>query len=79
MCCRQKTVEQKTWCPCENGADGRRGTARGVWCGNCLWLRMGQNLQEVLTLFITPQPSTLTRFLIVICIQIQAEEPAVAL
>ncbi|BDA50698.1 hypothetical protein COCOBI_16-3740 [Coccomyxa sp. Obi] len=47
---RQKTVEQKTWCPCENGMNGRRGTARGVWCGNCLWLRMGQNLNEVLPL-----------------------------
>ncbi|KAK9917271.1 hypothetical protein WJX75_002601 [Coccomyxa subellipsoidea] len=48
--CRQKTVEQKTWCPCENGINGRRGTRRGIWCGNCLWLRMGQNLEEVLPL-----------------------------
>ena len=47
---RQKTVDEKTFCPCAGGVNGRRGTARGVWCGNCLWLRMGQNLHEILPL-----------------------------
>lgn len=44
---RQKTIDEKTWCPCANGVNGRRGTGRGIWCGNCLWLRMGQNINEV--------------------------------
>ena len=47
---RQKTVDEKTFCPCVGGVNGRRGSARGVWCGNCLWLRMGQNIHEILPL-----------------------------
>lgn len=48
--CRQKTVDEKTFCPCAGGVNGRRGTGRGIWCGNCLWLRMGQNIHEILPL-----------------------------
>lgn len=37
--CRQKVIGEKTYCPC--------GDASGIWCGNCLDIRMGENLDEV--------------------------------
>lgn len=46
---RQKTTDVKTHCPC---GDSRKappgGRGRGVWCGYCLEMRMGENLDEVL-------------------------------
>ena len=36
---RQKVTGEKTSCPC--------GDASGIWCGNCLDIRMGENLDEV--------------------------------
>ena len=46
---RQKTVDVKTECPCYH-TRGRMagGRGRGFWCGTCLNIRMGQNLDEVL-------------------------------
>jgi hypothetical protein len=38
--CRQKTIDSKTWC---NGC----GDGTGIWCGNCLFIRIGENLNEV--------------------------------
>ncbi|KAL3155874.1 hypothetical protein ABBQ32_012876 [Trebouxia sp. C0010 RCD-2024] len=46
--CRQKTVDQKTYCPCYNST--KRivgGKGRGFWCGSCLYIRMGENIHEV--------------------------------
>ena len=45
---RQKTVDQKTYCPCYNST--KRvvgGKGRGFWCGSCLYIRMGENIHEV--------------------------------
>lgn len=45
---RQKTVDQKTYCPCYNST--KRivgGKGRGFWCGSCLFIRMGENIHEV--------------------------------
>ena len=41
--CRQKTDCEKTRCVCAQSG----GRANGTWCGNCLWVRMGQNVHEV--------------------------------
>ena len=47
--CRQKTVDQKTWCPCAL-KKGRiiGGKGRGILCGTCLEMRFGENLDEAL-------------------------------
>jgi len=46
--CRQKTVDPKTWCACENArGDLEGGRKRGVWCGFCLEKRLGENIHEV--------------------------------
>ncbi len=47
--CRQKTVDQKTWCPCAL-KKGRiiGGKGRGILCGTCLEMRYGENLDEAL-------------------------------
>ena len=45
--CRQKTTDAKTTCQCgfwSRAPAGGRG--RGVWCGWCLEMRMGENLEE---------------------------------
>lgn len=45
---RQKTIDEKTYCPCYNSA--KRivgGKGRGFWCGSCLYIRMGENIHEV--------------------------------
>ncbi|CEF99415.1 Zinc-finger domain of monoamine-oxidase A repressor R1 [Ostreococcus tauri] len=45
--CRQKTTDLKTTCQCgfwRKAPEGGRG--RGVWCGWCLEMRMGENLDE---------------------------------
>ena len=45
--CRQKTADLKTTCQCgfwRRAPEGGRG--RGVWCGWCLEMRMGENLDE---------------------------------
>ena len=47
--CRQKTTDAKTTCQCgfwSRAPPGGRG--RGVWCGWCLEMRMGENLEEAL-------------------------------
>ncbi len=47
--CRQKTTDVKTTCQCgfwSRAPPGGRG--RGVWCGWCLEMRMGENLEEAL-------------------------------
>ncbi len=41
--CRQKTVCKKTFCPCSQSG----GRGRGYWCGACLQLRIGENIEEV--------------------------------
>ncbi|DBA80626.1 TPA: hypothetical protein ACH3X1_007876 [Trebouxia sp. C0004] len=46
--CRQKTIDEKTYCPCYNST--KRvvgGKGRGFWCGSCLYIRMGENIHEV--------------------------------
>ena len=46
--CRQRTTEVKTVCSlCEGVNNYYGGPARGYWCGSCLWLRMGENIDEV--------------------------------
>lgn len=46
--CRQRTIEVKTVCSrCEGVKDQVGGAGRGYWCGACLWLRMGENIEEV--------------------------------
>jgi len=46
--CRQRTTEAKTVCSrCEGVNNFYGGPARGYWCGSCLWLRMGENIDEV--------------------------------
>lgn len=45
---RQKTIDEKTYCPCYNST--KRivgGKGRGFWCGSCLYIRMGENIHEV--------------------------------
>ena len=47
--CRQKTTDIKTRCQCgewRKAPPGGRG--RGVWCGWCLEMRMGENIDEAL-------------------------------
>ena len=47
--CRQKTTDVKTKCACgtwKRAPEGGRG--RGVWCGWCLEMRVGENLEEAL-------------------------------
>ena len=47
--CRQKTTDAKTTCVCgswRRAPEGGRG--RGVWCGWCLEMRMGENLDEAM-------------------------------
>ena len=47
--CRQKTTDVKTRCQCgewRKAPPGGRG--RGVWCGWCLEMRMGENIAEAL-------------------------------
>ena len=47
-CYRQKTIDEKTYCPCYNST--KRiigGKGRGFWCGSCLFIRMGENIHEV--------------------------------
>lgn len=39
--CRQKTKGLRTKC-------GGCGSMRGVYCGDCLWMRQGQNIREAL-------------------------------
>ena len=48
--CRQKTTDQKTWCPCAL-KKGRivGGKSRGILCGFCLEMRFGENLDEALS------------------------------
>lgn len=47
--CRQKTIDPKTSCACVNMRGSIvGGKARGHWCGSCLEMRMGENLEEVL-------------------------------
>ena len=48
--CRQKTTDQKTWCPCSL-KKGRivGGKSRGILCGFCLEMRFGENLDEALS------------------------------
>jgi len=48
--CRQKTTDRKTTCQCgfwKRAPEGGRG--RGVWCGWCLEMRMGENLDEAVS------------------------------
>ena len=46
--CRQRTTEVKTVCSlCEGVNNYYGGPARGSWCGSCLWLRVGENIDEV--------------------------------
>lgn len=46
--CRQRTTEIKTVCSTCNGVNNfYGGPARGYWCGSCLWLRVGENIDEV--------------------------------
>ena len=46
---RQKTIDVKTWCPCsQNARVPFGGKGRGYWCGACLQIRMGQNINEVM-------------------------------
>ncbi|QDZ19051.1 monoamine-oxidase A repressor R1 Zinc-finger domain-containing protein [Chloropicon primus] len=47
--CRQRTIDQKTWCPCAL-KKGRivGGKSRGIICGFCLEMRYGENLDEAL-------------------------------
>ena len=46
---RQKTADPKTHCPCGDGKKAPPGgRGRGKWCGGCLELRMGENLDEAL-------------------------------
>ena len=46
--CRQRTTEIKTVCSMCNGVNNfYGGPARGYWCGSCLWLRIGENIDEV--------------------------------
>ena len=47
--CRQKTADVKTTCQCarwKKTPPGGRG--RGAWCGWCLEMRMGENIEEAL-------------------------------
>lgn len=45
MCNRHKWADEETSeCACRE----LLGSERGTWCGNCLWTRMGQNLDEAL-------------------------------
>lgn len=46
--CRQRTTEIKTVCSlCEGVNNYFGGPARGYWCGSCLWLRVGENIDEI--------------------------------
>ena len=46
--CRQRTTEPKTVCSvCDGVNNYYGGPARGFWCGSCLWLRIGENIDEV--------------------------------
>jgi hypothetical protein len=46
--CRQRTTEVKTACRlCEGVNNFYGGPQRGSWCGSCLWLRVGENVDEV--------------------------------
>jgi hypothetical protein len=46
--CRQRTTEPKTVCSvCDGVNNYYGGPARGYWCGSCLWLRIGENIDEV--------------------------------
>lgn len=46
--CRQRTTEMKTVCSvCDGVNNYYGGPARGIWCGSCLWLRVGENIDEV--------------------------------
>lgn len=45
---RQKTIARKTYCACYNfrrAVEG--GRLRGSWCGDCLAIRMGEDINEV--------------------------------
>jgi len=47
--CRQKSCDVKTTCQCATWAkapEGGRG--RGSWCGWCLEMRMGENIEEAI-------------------------------
>ena len=47
--CRQKTTDAKTTCVCgtwRRAPEGGRG--RGTWCGWCLEMRVGENLDEAM-------------------------------
>ena len=47
--CRQKSSDRKTSCQCatwEKAPEGGRG--RGQWCGWCLEMRMGENIEEAI-------------------------------
>ncbi len=45
---RQKTIEVKTRCACERERRSNMlgGAGRGMWCGQCLHHRMGENIDE---------------------------------
>lgn len=46
--CRQRSTEPKTVCSvCDGVNNYYGGPARGYWCGSCLWLRIGENIDEV--------------------------------
>eukprot|EP00887_Chlorella_sp_A99_P004571 scaffold4.g4571.t1 len=44
--CRQRSTAPKTRCSRCHGVkrNGYGGAWRGVWCGSCLWARMGENI-----------------------------------
>jgi hypothetical protein len=45
--CRQRSVEQQTVCSlCEGVSNYFGGAGRGYWCGSCLWLRVGENIED---------------------------------
>ena len=47
--CRQKTADVKTRCQCgEWRSTPPGGRGRGAWCGWCLEMRMGENIEEAL-------------------------------
>lgn len=45
--CRQKTMDIKTFCPCEH-IDEVAGSMRGAWCRSCLEGRMGEDFEATM-------------------------------
>ena len=47
--CRQKSSDAKTTCQCADvGEAPEGGRGRGSWCGWCLEMRMGENIEEAI-------------------------------